>query len=310
MKRQILLGVAACIPMFAMAAGSDAQPPSGLGKSVGNTTAPQVVYPSIPEIVDDSVSEIEQLQLTPEQIKRLKNIANRRKRAEAMAYNNPPGAVTRTMVVSLDPGVAPPVLRLSKGQLSSLVFSDNAGNPWYIDRVGLNRNAFSDGRTGQSNDDKAPPTNVLTLEPTSPQAYGNVSVMLKGLSTPVIFVLTSGQPTVDMRVDIKVPGRNPDAVDGLADIVVQPALDSAMTYFLDGVPPKSAKRLNVAGMDQVEAWSYSNSLYVRAKAQAQFPAYMSAARSTSGVFVYRFDGMPNAITFLAGGQAVTAFIQQ
>jgi len=285
------------------------QPQSGLGKQVADPPPQiQVVYPRTTEVVEDVIRDIEDLQLTPEQFERLKRIYLERERQKAIPYVSPPKPVTRTLFVNLDPGVSPPVLRLSRGQQTSIVFSDISGQPWYIEKVSLNRQLFSDGRQVQQGAAQQQPTNVLTIEPLTPAAYGNVTVSLRGLPTPVIFVLTSAQQEVDMRVDAKVPGHNPDAIETVS-VSTLPSIDSAMSYFLDGVPPKEARRLKVTGLEGTEAWLYNDNLYVRAKADAQYPAYVSAARSTSGVAVYRYAGLHNSITFTTGGRAVTVFIE-
>ncbi len=204
-------------------------------------------------------------------------------------------------------------MRLSMGQQTSVVFSDYNGQPWFIQNVALNRESFDDGKQSSGQNGQAAPnvapTNILSLSPKSPAAYGNVTVTLKGLSTPIILILTAAQQEVDMRVDAKVPGRNPDSA-ATVNMLTMPMIDGGLTYFLDGVPPKEANRLKVTGMDGVEAWLYKQNLYVRAKADAQYPAYTNAARSTSGTSVYRYAGMQNSITFTTGGQAVTVFIEQ
>lgn len=308
-------------------AGREAVPPNRLGQQVNapvpivmpaasintNSEGPSVVYPPADRIVERAVRQIEDMQLTPEQIERLKAIYLERQQQRAMPYQNPAKPITRTLLVNLDPGVAPPTLRLSRGQQTSLVFSDVSGQPWFVEKVSLNRQLFSDGRAMGSGQAGAggqaePPTNVVSIEALSPAAYGNVTVTLKGQSTPVIFVLTTGQAEVDMRVDAKVPGRNPDAETEVT-LQAAPSMDNALPYFLDGVPPASAKRMRVTGLDGAEAWVYDRNLYVKARANAQYPAYFAAARSTSGVSVYRYVGVPKAATFTTGGRALTAFFE-
>jgi len=284
-------------------------PPSNLGVNVTEEAPPQVIYPATPEVVEGVIRDIEDLQLTPEQIERLKRIYLQRERQKAMPYVSPAKPITRTIFINLDPGVSPPTLRLQRGQQTSLVFSDMSGQPWLIQHVSMNRNLFSDGRAGAGNAQQ-PPTNILPIEPLAPAAYGNVTITLRGLSTPVIFVLTSAQAEVDMRLDLKVPGNNPDAVIQSVQTAHMPNLDGDMGYFLDGVPPRDAKRLNVSGLEGTEAWSFKNQLYVRSSANAQYPAYTAAARSTSGMSVYRFAQQHSSITFTTGGQAITVFIEQ
>jgi intracellular multiplication protein IcmK len=302
----LLMGLTASA--FAQQAAPQTRPPANnLGKEVKRgAQLPEVVYPRPDEAVEDAVGNIEDAQLTPEQIKRLKQLFLDRERDKAMPYVQPPKPITRTLFLNLDPGVTPPALRLSRGQSTSIVFSDTNGDAWLIESVRLNRQLFSDGK--QADGGEPVPTNVLSIEPLTPAAYGNVTVKLRGLSTPVIFTLTAAQKEVDIRVDGKVPGRNPDATSTVA-ITAMPTIDGALPYFLDGVPPKDARRLKVTGMDGVEAWAYQDSLYVRAKADAQYPAYTNAAKSTSGVAVYRYANLHSSVTFLTGGQAVTVFIE-
>ena len=128
------------------------------------------------------------------------------------------------------------------------------------------------------------------------------------MSTPIIFTLTSGQPQMDARVDAKVEGMNPDALETV-QISKYPTIDDSLTSFLDGAPPSSAKKLQVTGGKDIRAWSYNGNLYLRVKADAQYPAYLSAAKSTSGMSIYRFSGIKNSITLLAQGQAFTVFIK-
>jgi len=270
-----------------------------------------VVYPSNRELVEDIVSNAQELELTAAQVDRLKELRLKREEQTATPYLTPPKPVTRTVMVNLDPGANPEIVRLAAGQMSSLVFSDMAGQPWYIEDVKMNQALFNDGGSLQVGSTQAQQqkrlTNILSIQPLAPKAYGNVTVTLRGLSTPVIFILAAGQGEVDYRLDAKIPGANPDAAAGVAFSNL-PGLDGALTYFLDGVPPKDARRLGVSGMDGVEAWRYRDALYVRVKADAQWPAYVSAARSTSGVSVYRYAEATSRLTFLLNGRAQTVFI--
>lgn len=289
------------------------QPPANnLGRQVAGGP-PQVVYPRPEDVISETVDGIKDVQLSPQQIKELKAFWLQREKEKASPYATPAKPVTRTLQLNLDPGVSPPVLRLSMGQQTSVVFSDYNGQPWFIKNVSVNRDSFDDGRQDLGQNGQATanidPTSILSLTPKSAAAYGNITVTLKGLSTPIIFILTTGQPEVDMRIDAKVPGRNPDTTASV-NVLTMPVIDGELTYFLDGVPPKEARRLKVSGMAGVDAWLFQQNLYVRAKATAQYPAYTNSARSTSGTSVYRYAGMQNSITFTTGGQAVTVFIEQ
>jgi len=159
------------------AQADDAVPASGLGKDVGTT---KVVYPTASAVTDDTLNMLDQLQLSPEQAERLKQLRIEKERLKATPYVSPPQPVTRTLAVSLDPGITPPVLRLTQGQQSSIVFSDMSGNPWIIEKVSVNCDFFiidqcqqngsstmpaqgtsAGGAGAQANGPK--PTNVLTI---------------------------------------------------------------------------------------------------------------------------------------------------
>ncbi len=292
------------------------QPQSGFGKQVSNTkntntngTLPQLVAPiNIPKKVQKAVTDLENSHLNKKQIQTIKEINLQTNEAAMMPYNNTAKPVIRTLMLDLSPGVSAPVLRLSNGQLTSLVFSSSNGDPWYVESVKLNRNIFSDGLAPNTNINDSP-TNVLTVEPLKALAYGNVTIMLKGLNTPVIFALTTGQKEVDFRVDIKVPGRNPDNVSRVNYADKIPNLDENISYFLDGIPPKSAKKLKVHGAN-IEAWSFNDNLYIRTNADVQYPAYYSSAKSTSGVAVYRFNQIYNTLSLLQNGVLQTVSIEQ
>ncbi|EPA7489446.1 DotH/IcmK family type IV secretion protein [Yersinia enterocolitica] len=282
----------------------DRPPESGLGLQV---TPPQVVYPASQQIVEETLTDLESLQLTPEQSNRLKEINLERNRQKSSPYVSPPNPVTRTLLVNLNAGVTPPTIRLATGQLSTIVFSDTNGQAWNINRVSINCVQFNSA-LGCEKEKDAEQTNIITIEPKQPTAYGNITVTLNGLSTPVIFILTSGQKDVDMRVDAKLTGHNPDAEQSIS-LTGMPSIDSEMTSFLDGVPPKNAKRLKVTGLDDVEAWVYNDAMYVRANANAQYPAYISAGRSTTGMSIYKYAQTYSNVTFTTGGRAVTVSIE-
>lgn len=279
------------------------QPPSGIGQSV-------IAYPPVENVVDETLQDIEAQQLTAEQYRRLKEINLEKERQGASPYTTPPTPVTRTLMVNLDPGITPPVLTLAQNQLTTIVFSDLAGNPWSIESVALNRSSFTDNFQGQEPGAEARSSkqNILSIEPNSPAPYGNVTITLRGLPTPIIFMLTTAQKQVDMRVDAKIPGMNPDAPPniGLAKL---PSLDDKLGLFLDGVPPPESIKLKTSA-DSARAWLMDGNLYVKIHADALYPAYIGAARSTSGISIYRFAKFHRALTFTKGGEAFTVFLHQ
>lgn len=294
--------------------------------ALANNSAPpnmlEIADPDLPGGSYDSriemerkVKELTDLQMTPEQVRQVKTLFLDQQRAAATPYPVIAEPVTRSINMSMTPGVAPPVLRLSAGMLSTIVFTDAAGNPWDIKSVALNRSQFSDGvtqgLTSNSNDDNKSINNILTLEPLNPASYGNVSVTLEGLATPVIFTLSTGQNKVDVRVDARIPSINPFATSTNSSLParISTSIDDTTLLFVDGTPPVEAIAYIVSDK-LIEAWKFGEDLIVRTDSKIIFPAYSSAVTSTSGMSVYRFDAGHQSITVSKGGSPVTIHLEQ
>lgn len=267
------------------------------------------IVKSTRSMVADQVAEHQYSQLTPEEMYRIKSIELEKERIGANPYLSIPEPVVRSLAVSLNPGEQPPLVRVSKDMLTSIVFTDNDGQPWYIDKVTINRNQFSDAANMPEGANEAKPTNILTLEPNENFVFGNVSIALKGKALPVILILASGQPTVDMRVDARISGRNPDAayVPGVSAVRAHTDIDNDALSFLDGSIPELAEPL-IASDVAAQGWEHNNSLYVKSRLDVLFPAYSSRASTADGVNIYRFDTTTpnNSITLMQRqGQPVT-----
>lgn len=300
----------------APSASTAQQPPNALGHQSEDAPPIDVVYPTPRTVVSETVNEAMELQLTPSEIQSIKEKRLERERQLATPYNMIAKPITRTIFVDLTSGAQPPLLRLTKGQQSSVVFTDVNGNPWMIDRVSFNHELFSDGRTEAAAKD-SPATNILTLEAMKAVAYGNVTITLRGLHVPVIFVLTTDQPEVDIRIDAKIDGMNPNAPPVQMTSSGMPSIDSELGGFLDGVPPREAKALKVTGIEETQAWRYNNNIYVRTRGGAPlYPAFIASTRATSGasaLAVYKFqvsDLNELPITFSNNGVVQTAFIKE
>lgn len=274
------------------------------------------------------VDQLKELSLQPAQIYDVKEVLLNQQRANITPYTSIATPVTRSLNIKFTPGLTPPVIRLSANMLSTLVFTDMVGNPWRIVNVALNRVLFSDGSDAEAQQQSAQSgqetakiyrsPNVLSIEPLNPVAYGNVAVTLEGLDTPVILLLTTDQTEVDLRVDARVPGLNPNrpvkesfsssATSGGAAASFN-AVDDMTLMFVDGTPPKDALALKTSS-DEIEAWDFDDELVVRTNSQVIFPAYTAAVTSSSGMTVYRFDKQTKAITLSKGTASKNIYIEQ
>ncbi|MFB6349992.1 DotH/IcmK family type IV secretion protein [Moraxella sp. ZJ142] len=301
-------------------AGANTPPPNTLnmtGQSPVIAAAPsniqQDIVPSLPYAIQNVVQEYINAQPTPDQIEWIKKNGLDIARATASPYVDIPRPVVRSMAVNLAPGEAPPIVRLSKNMVTSIVVTDNDGNPWPVEKVVVNQQQFVNHTSTDENGE----TNIITLEPTESISWSNMSVTLRDKAIPVIFLLTAGQPEVDLRVDARVPGMSPNAVERLGERVgpVTPHtaisnIDDTMLHFLDGTISSTAERL-VSSSPDAQGWLVNDALYVKTRYDILYPSYQGKASSSEGVHVYRFDNGVNdagnsVITMTQrGGQPVT-----
>lgn len=281
-------------------ANSTTPPPNTIdlnGSPLINQLPSQVqplIAPSVQTTVQNQINDYINSQPTPAQLQQIKQNDLNLARMTATPYVEIPRPVVRSMAVNLAPGEQPPLIRLAKGMLTSIVMTDNEGNPWPIEKVVVNSTQVTDhssvGAEGE--------TNIITLEPLEAITWSNISVTLKNKAIPVMFVLASGQPEVDLRVDARLQGVSPNAKSVAGNYVGEVSsraiteIDNAALQFLDGTIPSTAERLNSNNPD-AQAWTYNNSVYVKTRYDVLYPRYYSKASTGDGVHVYRFD---NAIS--------------
>lgn len=225
--------------------------------------------------------------MTPEQIKRLRIMLDEQQRAKSELPGTPPKPVLSTLVVRGDPGESPPVVRLSRNFVTTLVFSDITGAPWPVTGFGQGGNAF---------DIKHPDTknspNVLTVSPQSAYAYGNMQVTLEGRTTPVMVTLVSDQKQIDYQANLNIGARGPNAAApeiSSADASIK--IDPVMMAVMDGVPPAKAKKLEVSDT-RIDAWKIEKKYYLRTRMTLYSPAWTNYHASPDGMRTYEINQVP------------------
>lgn len=218
--------------------------------------------------------------LTPEQIHTLRILFDESQRAAATDPGTPPRPTSSTIMVDLSPGASPPVIRLRAGYVTSLDFLDSTGQPWPIV-------AYDIGNPGAFNIAPNQPdgkSDTILVEAMDQYKSGNLAVMLKGESTPIMLTLLPGQRAVDYRVDLRVPGLGPNAKPELQGL---PSTENAqLINFLDGVPPQGATALQVEGSNACQAWMYNGKLYLRTRLAVISPSWTATMSSPDGTHVY------------------------
>lgn len=222
--------------------------------------------------------------LTPEQIIRLKQLYHTNEYALASPAGTPPKPTATSQFVNLSPGSTPPVIRLSQGFVSSLVFLDSTGAPWPI-------SAYDLGDPSAFNIQWDKTSNTLMIQASKLYTYGNLAVRLQNLNTPVMLTLIPGQKAVDYRVDLRIQGYGPNALSLPTEQGLPPAANSVLLHILEGVPPAGSSRLVVSGGD-ARAWLLNEKMYVRTNLTILSPGWIGSMTSADGMHAYEMQKSP------------------
>jgi intracellular multiplication protein IcmK len=225
----------------------------------------------------------QQFPMSPEQIKVFRDTLNIYEQAlQAQSRNPTPSMSTRS--VDLDPGSAPPPVRISTGYVSTLIFLDETGAPWPI-------KAYDIGNASAFNVYWDKESNFMMLQGLVPYANTNIVVLLHNLETPVILNLINDQQKVDYRLDLRIPGLGPKATTPMIRSNI-PSTDNILISLIDGIPPERARPLQVNG-GAASVWIIDDSeLLIRTRLTILSPSYTSSMRSADGMKVYRMPKTP------------------
>lgn len=227
------------------------------------------------------------LPLSPDQIRSfMRRLESTQDAAQPPSAGAPKGEV-KVAALSLDPGGTPAQINLAAGYVTTIDMVDATGAPWPILDVGVGGN-FEVTPTQAG-------SHVVRVMPLTRVGNGNLSILLKDLSTPVIFQLSSGGPTFHMRYDARVPRLGPNAKTPIIERgrVGPVAGDQMISMILENAPPKEAKRLKIAGLDaRSMAWQVGDKVFVRTPLTMLSPAWNASAASPDGMTVYEIGDAP------------------
>lgn len=228
------------------------------------------------------------LPLKPEEIRSLLEHFDRTiESTELPAHPNPrPESVVQN--VSLDPGVAPLVVKLAYGYVTTISILDSSGEPWPIEDISW----VGDFKIHESVVHST--THLLRVSPESQFAHGNVSMRLVGLNAPVIVTFETNREIVHYRFDAVIPQRGPGAKTPLINPgVTLTSGDPDMSIALSGVVPRDADMLDVSGVDgRTTAYVYNGLTYVRTPLTLLSPGWDSSVTSADGTKVYALEETP------------------
>lgn len=226
------------------------------------------------------------LPLSPDQVRTFMRHLQQTQEAAMPPVEGTPKGKVRIVNISLDPGAEPPLVHLAAGYVTTINILDATGEPWPILDVGVGGN-FDISPTKAD-------THIVRIMPLTRYSSGNISVLLKDLTTPVVFrLLADTTSDVDLRFDARVPKFGPSAKVPLVDHSRLEAGDETIMAFLQNLPPKDAKRVKVSGLDaRTMAWSLGDHTYVRTPLNLLSPAWNASVNSSDGMAVYEIGDAP------------------
>lgn len=220
--------------------------------------------------------------LTPQEIRQLRGQVEDTNQAIAAPQVTVVPRIS-ALTVNLSPGASLPLIRTAVNYPSSLSWMDSTGAPWKLGAAPISGNPDFTVYW-------IPNTAVMVVQANKPFSSGNVTVYLEGLAVPIVLNVTSGEPdtksstwTVDSRLDMRIPGRGPAALPGAAPETRIGLHDRTLQAFLDGIPPKEARRLKTTGsVPDTSVWQLGDDLYIRTRADIrdEFEATLSSADGT------------------------------
>ena len=209
---------------------------------------------------------------------------NQKQFAISATPGTPPKPIAGSQFVKLAPGSTPPVIRLGRGFVSSVVFLDSNGNPWPIVGYDLGDPAAFNIQWDRQG-------NILMIQAMKLYSYGNMAVKLEGLNTPVMLTLVPGQKVIDYRTDMRVQGFGPNSEDRPVATGIPAAADNVLLNVLQGIAPQSSKRLMVKG-GPASAWKLGEKIYVRTNLTVVSPGWIASMTSADGMKAYEMQAAP------------------
>lgn len=244
--------------------------------------------------------------LGPNEVRETMSRYERTQRAAVPPAAGQPRGQVRIKTLSLEPGSEPPTINVASGYVTTIAIVDATGEPWPILDMGIGGN-FEISKTGGG----AMGNHVVRVMPLTRFGYGNLSVILQDLPTPIIFKLATGGTTVDYRFDARVPRLGPNAKVSLIDRKNSLRAGSAeIMTFLDNAPPPHAKRVRINGADpRTLAWTVDNRMFVRTPLTLISPSWDASVSSADGTTVYELNETP-VLLMSDGGVLVRARVAQ
>ncbi len=228
------------------------------------------------------------LPLRPEEIRALLERFDRTQESvQIPVYPNPKPEVA-VQTVPLDPGSLPVSVKVAYGHVTTINILDSSGSPWPIQDITW-AGDFEVIESGSENG-----SHIIRISPQSEFAFGNMSLRLLALDTPIVLTLETSREIVHYRFDAIIPEIGPFGKTPFIQTRVSiTAGDKNLTSILEGIVPLDAERLNVSGVDnRTSAYKLDGMTILRTPFTLLSPAWESSVSSADGTRVYALQETP------------------
>ena len=287
-----------------------AQAPARGTESVKKDAA-QPAVPALPEGVSPEEFETllrERLPFSPSQTRAIREADSRVERASTARVGPAPKPVSSSVRVRLSPGADPIVLRLSPDIPSAVIFMDVTGQPWNVQRIVVGRKGLVDipeARDVKEGGDLKVASNKFTVVPLAAHVSSSMTIYLEDAPAPIAVLFATNQPEVDLRLDVSVQARGPNAVAPILSRNHSESVPAELTSMVTGITPAAAKPLKVVSSDlpDVQAWVLGSRMYVRARANVLAPPVPKdgkVAAGPDGTKVFELPFAPEVLLMQGG----------
>ena len=228
------------------------------------------------------------LPLRPEEIREVLKRYGATQDAVNTPIHKTPKPVFTVETLSTDPGSAPTTIKVAQGYVTTVNIVDTTGAPGPIEDITWAGDFEIVEQGGETSG------HFIRIAPQSEFAYGNMSVHMLGLQTPIIITMETSRDVVHYRFDAIIPEAGPFAKIPLIETGIKTTAGNvSMTSLLEGVLPPDAARLRVSGTDtRTSAYKYDGMTYLRTPLSLLSPAWTSSATSADGMRIYALTDTP------------------
>ncbi len=194
-----------------------------------------------------------------------------------------PAPLIDFQMVSLDPGVQPPVVRVTPGIASAIGFFDVTGEPWPVNQFVVgDGTSFEILQLGEN-------SNSLTISPLARVGQTNLVISLKDEATPLVLEVKISSETVHYQVNFQITRLGPTtkrANHEPADSFSLPGNQDLLKTLAGTFSPEEAQSITIEGI-KAEGWVKGEDLFIRSRYALLSPPWLGSLAGPDDIVSYQ-----------------------